>query len=187
MHPRLRRRLFQSLGGVFPCNSWRARIGLQVDKHCPLCGLVEHFSHIVLWCPAGKDAVQLAHDSVWELMLRVLKDTLSREWEHWLAVPIHLTDIDGCPLSHLQPDGPGVLWNLTTQTIHLLEFSTSDFYINNFQRDFLAEQDCYVPLVTQISDRLPHWSVTLSVFILGDRGLYPEHHWQSLWQLEAQS
>ena len=48
-----KRRLLQALGGVYPSNHWRCRIGIITCPNCPLCGSVDHSptasSHVEPW------------------------------------------------------------------------------------------------------------------------------------------
>jgi ribonuclease HI len=177
-----RRRLLQNLGGVFPCNHWRHRIGLSASPDCPLCCSLDHFSHRVLTCGAMADAITAAHDTIWSDLFGLITAHLPADWKSWKDKVISTTGIPCCDLAHLKPDG--VLLHEPSKVIYVLEFKrASDFFPDSFERGFLRKFIRYQPLVEALEAANPGWDVQLTVFCLGDRGLLEEERWLDNWSI----
>ena len=80
---KLKRRMLQVHGGVFPCNLWRKRIGVSDTEACALCGQRDTYSHRVCVCKQMHDAVTVAHDHAWQQLHEKLVGHLDPDTQHW--------------------------------------------------------------------------------------------------------
>ena len=175
-----KRRLLRTLGGVFPCNHWLARINVVSSPDCPLCGKLDHFSHRVLTCGAVPDAITAAHNTVWAALFKTLCSHLDLTWTKIYDTVVNRTDIPCVEHSHLKPDG--ILSQESTKTLYVLEFKrTNDFFPDSFSRAFLRKLVKYKPLLESLRTSNPWWTVELFIFSLGDRGLLDEERWEANW------
>ena len=167
MQSKEKRRLLQSLGGVYPCNHWRMLIGLRACGLCALCGHLDTFSHRMLRCSAVHEAVTAAHDKVWATLFPMICSHLPPGWTTWKDKVVSTTTVPCLSLASLKPDG--LLWHKEDKLIHVLEFKhTTDFFPDSFERGFLRKFIKYTPLVRALETANKEHMVCLFVFTLGD-------------------
>lgn len=83
-----KRRLMQSIAGVFPCRALLNKWGKAQSPTCLLCnGDAETIAHIQCWCPALKEARIRAHHSVAGVIFERLRKYTSN-WQIHTETPV---------------------------------------------------------------------------------------------------
>ena len=77
-----RRRIMQTIAGVFPCQALLHKWGKAASPQCLLCGGgPETISHIQNWCPALKDARISAHHALAAMIFTALQAHSTGRWQ----------------------------------------------------------------------------------------------------------
>jgi hypothetical protein len=134
----------------------------------------------MLSCGRVAESITAAHDTVWTTLFDMITTHLPADWKTWKDKFVSMTGIPCQMETDLKPDA--ILLHKDSKTIHVLEFKrASDFWPDSFERGFLRKWIRYRPLIEAFLEANPGWTVDLSVFSLGDRGLLDEKRWQENW------
>lgn len=202
-----KRRLMQTVAGLFPCRALLFKQDKAPSLLCLLCGgQSETVAHIQCWCPVLKDARIAAHHSIAALIF----DTLCRHsvgrWQFLVEtqvsslraaeVPLDMYDpwnrmLDELEeselgsevlgsrqvLARLRPDAWAISWS--RRQIVLLELTRAhDWSPDWFQTTDLSKTQRYEPLREKMQGLLPMgWTVETAPLTVGIRGSLYEPAW----------
>ena len=203
-----KRRVLQTVAGLFPCQALLHRWGKAPSPQCLLCsGAAETVAHIQCWCPALKEARIAAHHAIAALIIQALQAHNVARWQFHpelavsslraLDVPIDMhdswngmvdeldemeTDDDDQPgvLTRLRPDAWAVSWG--KRQVLLLELTRA----HDWRQDWASVTDTfkvqrYAQLQTRMQALLPRgWMVETVPLTIGVRGSLHEPTWRRI-------
>lgn len=203
-----RRRVMQTIAGVYPCRALLHRWGKAPSPICLLCDRdIDTVAHAQCWCPNLKSARIAAHHAIASRILHFLQTSNVGGWQFHpeLAVgslraidtPIDLHDAwnrmvdeleeieedltggDAAPaLARLRPDIWAVSW--CKKQVLLLELTRA----NDWRQDWAETTDTYkiqryARLQTRMQELLPRgWMVETVPLTVGIRGSLPVPAWR---------
>ena len=84
-----KRRLLQSIAGMFPCRALLYKWGTAKSPACLLCdGAAESLAHVQCWCPALKEARIAAHHAVANTIFTRLRKHTQGRWHIFTETPV---------------------------------------------------------------------------------------------------
>ena len=204
-----KRRLLQSLAGMFPCNAILYKWKITSSPACLLCGHAsETVSHVQCVCPTLTEARIRAHHNLVMMLWGWLgkaspRWTIQREMtvaalgglaappdchDDWQRAVDELQDLDleteedraaAAGLTRKRPDGFAFDWG--RRTVLILEFTRAYDWRATWHSDTdELKTERYSPLRDKLSTCLGEgWTVEVVPFTMGVRGSYHEPAWRA--------
>ena len=207
-HGAAKRRVMQTVAGLFPCQALLHRWGKAPSPQCLLCsGDTESVAHIQCWCPALKEARIAAHHAIAAHIMQMLQAHNVARWQFHqelavsslraIEVPLDMhdtwhrmvdeldememddDDLTGA-LARLRPDAWAISWG--KRQVLILELTRA----HDWRQDWVSTTDTfkvqrYARLQTRMQALLPWgWVVETVPLTIGVRGSIHEPTWRRI-------
>ena len=205
-----KRRLFQTVAGMFPCRALLFKQGKSPSPQCLLCGgQSETVAHIQCWCPSLREARIAAHHAIAALIFHTLQRHSIGRWQLLVEIPVSslraaevpldmydpwnrmIDDIEESELeadglgrqqvlARLRPDAWAISWS--SRQILLLELTRAHDWNEGWSRATdESKRGRYARLRERMQDLLPTgWSVETVPLTVGIRGSLQVSTWVRL-------
>ena len=176
--------------GIYPVQTYLARIGVVKSSICPHCTeqTPETLTHFACVCPKFREARTSAHNQVRTVITSFLVSTLRSEWTIFEETPMGRTGLTLRPtsqasleqLNRRQPDW--VLVSSAAKKIAIVDLSRpSDVYPDQLMAAAVRKQQSYSCLEEALSAYIDQgWVVHVFPWVVGIRGMMDPLHVESL-------